>query len=95
MVEIIVSVSDTGSGISAGQAEAILQEVYPVSSSGTAGERGVGLGFTKCREFVRLNGGEIWFDSALSQGSTFHFSIPAPPESSSQSIIQDGRRISI
>jgi signal transduction histidine kinase len=87
--KIIVSVSDTGSGISAGQAESLLQEAYPVSSLGTAGERGVGLGLTLCREFVRLNGGEIWFESALEQGSTFYFSLPA------QSDNQDGRRKSV
>jgi signal transduction histidine kinase len=78
--KIIVSVSDTGEGIPAEQAETLLQEAYPVSSAGTAGERGVGLGLTLCREFVRLNGGEIWFDSSPTQGSTFYFSIPAPPE---------------
>jgi PAS domain S-box-containing protein len=90
--KIIVSVSDTGSGIPADQAESLLQEAYPVSSPGTAGERGVGLGLTLCREFVRLNGGEIWFDSAHSQGSTFYFSLPTPPIASAQSDNQDGRR---
>lgn len=93
--KIIVSVSDTGSGIPEGQAESLLQEAYPVSSLGTAGERGVGLGLTLCREFVRLNGGEIWFDSALKNGTTFYFSIPAPPKTTAQSIIRDGRRISV
>jgi signal transduction histidine kinase len=90
--KIIVSISDTGSGIPAGQAESLLQEAHPVSSPGTAGERGVGLGLTLCREFVRLNGGEIWFESALSQGSTFYFSLPAPPTASAQTDHQDGRR---
>jgi signal transduction histidine kinase len=90
--KIIVSVSDTGSGIPEGQAESLLQEDYPVSSPGTAGERGVGLGLTLCREFVRLNGGEIWFESELSQGSTFYFSLPAPPTASTQTDHQDGRR---
>jgi signal transduction histidine kinase len=90
--KIIVSVSDTGSGIPADQADSLLQEAYPVSSLGTAGERGVGLGLTLCREFVRLNGGEIWFDSALAQGSTFYFSIPAPPKYSTPTMNQDGRR---
>lgn len=89
---IIVSVSDTGSGISADQAESLLQEVYPVSSLGTAGERGVGLGLSLCREFVHLNGGEIWFDSALAQGSTFYFSLSTPPKASAQFMNQDGRR---
>ena len=74
--KIIVSVSDTGEGISSYQAATLLQEAYPISSSGTAGERGVGLGLTLCKEFVRLNGGEIWFDSTPMQGSTFYFSIP-------------------
>jgi PAS domain S-box-containing protein len=93
--KIIVSVSDTGSGIPAGQAESLLQEVYPVSSPGTAGERGVGLGLTLCREFVRLNGGEIWFDSALAKGSTFYFSLPTPTLASAQSDNRDGRRQSV
>ncbi|MEX2461583.1 MAG: histidine kinase N-terminal 7TM domain-containing protein [Paenibacillaceae bacterium] len=93
--KIIVSVSDTGSGIPTGQAESLLQEAYPVSLPGTAGERGVGLGLTLCREFVRLNGGEIWFDSALSQGSTFYFSLPTPPIASAQSDKQNRRRESV
>jgi signal transduction histidine kinase len=87
--KIIVSVSDTGTGIPVDQAESLLKEAYPVSSLGTAGERGVGLGLTLCKEFVRLNGGEIWFDSALTQGSTFYFSLPTPPEASTD---LNGRR---
>lgn len=90
--KIIVSVSDTGSGIPADQADSLLQEDYPASSLGTAGERGVGLGLTLCREFVRLNGGEIWFDSTLEQGSTFYFSLPAPPKASAPSRHELGRK---
>jgi signal transduction histidine kinase len=75
--KLIVSVSDSGDGIPPHQASSLLQEGYPVSSTGTAGERGVGLGLTLCREFVRLNGGDIWFDSSA-QGSTFYFSVPTP-----------------
>jgi signal transduction histidine kinase len=78
---MIVSVSDTGEGMSSDQA---LQEASPIFSTGTAGERGVGLGLTLCREFVRLNGGEIWFDSTPSQGSIFYFSMPIPPEATSK-----------
>ncbi|MFX3631738.1 MAG: histidine kinase N-terminal 7TM domain-containing protein [Candidatus Pristimantibacillus sp.] len=93
--KIIISVSDTGTGIPADQANSLLQEVYPISSLGTAGERGVGLGLALCREFVRLNGGEIWLDSALTQGSTFYFSIPAPSKASAQSMDQSGRRATV
>jgi signal transduction histidine kinase len=75
---MIVAVRDTGEGIPSDQAHTLLAEDYPISTFGTAGERGVGLGLTLCREFVRLNGGEIWLDSVPGQGSTFYFSVPAP-----------------
>ncbi|WP_310831416.1 sensor histidine kinase [Paenibacillus pedocola] len=76
---IVVSVKDTGEGIAREQADTLLQDEYPVSLLGTEGERGIGLGLSLCREFVRLNGGEIWFDSIPSEGSTFYFSLPLPP----------------
>lgn len=88
---IIVSISDTGSGIPADQAEFLLQEAYSVSSLGTAGERGVGLGLILCKEFVRLNGGEIWFNSTLAHGTTFYFSLPIPPKAPALSANPDGR----
>ncbi|OMF30099.1 hypothetical protein BK133_17190 [Paenibacillus sp. FSL H8-0548] len=72
-----ISVSDTGMGVPAEQADSLLQKnAFPVPSIGTAGERGVGLGLTLCREFVQLNGGHIWFDTASGQGSTFYFTLP-------------------
>jgi PAS domain S-box-containing protein len=77
--KVIVSVRDTGAGIAPEQASTLFQEAYTISLAGTAGEVGIGLGLTLCREFVRMNGGDIWFDSKLGQGSTFYFSIPALP----------------
>ncbi|WP_141503514.1 sensor histidine kinase [Paenibacillus luteus] len=90
--KMVVSVSDTGAGIPLEQADTLLNEAYPASSVGTAGERGVGLGLTLCREFVRLNGGEIWFESAPQQGSTFYFSVPTSRKASTYSIEWDERR---
>jgi PAS domain S-box-containing protein len=74
---IIVSVNDTGKGIQPDQAKRLLQTDHPVSLAGTAGERGFGLGLTLCKEFVRINGGEIWFESTPEQGSSFYFTISA------------------
>ena len=76
----IVTVRDTGLGISPEQAVELLRETYPVSGTGTAGERGIGLGLALCRSFLRLNGGDIWFESAVDRGSTFYFSLPVLPE---------------
>ncbi|CAN7177315.1 histidine kinase N-terminal 7TM domain-containing protein [Paenibacillus sp. LjRoot56] len=81
---VVVSVSDTGAGITFDQASTLLKESYPASSMGTAGERGVGLGLTLCKEFVHLNGGEIWFESVPLQGTTFYFTIPTRPEASAK-----------
>jgi signal transduction histidine kinase len=91
--EITVSVSDTGAGVPADQTDSLLRGEYSVSSEGTAGERGIGLGLTLCREFVRLNDGEIWFESAPSQGSTFYFTIPTPLAESAHCSDKKARRV--
>ncbi len=74
---LLVSVRDSGIGVPADQIHTLLNEDFSIPSEGTAGERGVGLGLTLCREFVRLSGGEIWFDSVPGQGSTFYFTMPS------------------
>ncbi|KRE58389.1 sensor histidine kinase [Paenibacillus sp. Soil750] len=89
---VVVSVSDTGAGMTSDQASTLLKEAYPASSTGTAGERGVGLGLTLCKEFVHLNGGEIWFESVPLEGTTFYFTIPTRPEASTKLAIHEGGR---
>lgn len=77
--QVIVSIRDAGKGIRPDQAYELLQgqESFSASSTGTAGERGIGLGLTLCKEFVQINGGNLWFESVPGQGSTFYFSAPA------------------
>ncbi len=74
--KVVVAIRDTGQGISVDEASRLLQDEFPISKRGTAGEQGVGLGLSICREFVHLNGGDIWFDSSLGVGTTFYFSLP-------------------
>lgn len=75
MVE--VSVSDTGVGMP----EAKRQRLFRIgeeniSSTGTDGERGTGLGLLLCKEFIHRHGGDIRVESDRGKGSTFTFTLP-------------------
>jgi two-component system sensor histidine kinase VicK len=42
---------------------------------------GTGLGLAICRSIIQQHGGHIWATSTLSEGSTFHFTLPTKPSS--------------
>lgn len=71
----IVSVQDTGIGLSAEETGMILRKDY-FTRYGTAGEKGSGLGLMLCREFIEKNNGTMMIESIPHQGSRFSFSIP-------------------
>jgi PAS domain S-box-containing protein len=71
-----VMVKDTGCGIPEAQQDRIFDRLYQVKTGDAATENGVGLGLYICRELVRLHGGEITVQSALSGGTTFTFTLP-------------------
>jgi signal transduction histidine kinase len=75
-----ISVSDTGTGIPGHLLDAVFERFWQV---GKDDRRGVGLGLYISKCIVEAHGGTIWVESAMGQGSTFHFEIPAalPPAS--------------
>ncbi len=73
--EIVVSVKDTGIGISPEIQRIIFEKTAGYSTRGTANEKGTGLGLILCKEFVEKNGGKIWLESEIGKGSTFYFTI--------------------
>jgi signal transduction histidine kinase/CheY-like chemotaxis protein len=74
--EVIISVSDTGSGIPAEKLPYIFNEFYQADLSLRRSYQGVGLGLAISKRFVQAHGGYIWAESQVGQGSTFFFSLP-------------------
>lgn len=73
---LVVSVSDTGVGISEDRLKKIFQIDGNFSTPGTQKEKGTGLGLVLCREFIEKNNGKIWVKSKLEKGSVFYFTLP-------------------
>jgi signal transduction histidine kinase len=71
-----VSVSDTGIGIPDDQLGRIFDAFYQVDSSSTRQHGGAGLGLSIVRKLVEAHGGEVWVESILGAGTTFHFTLP-------------------
>jgi signal transduction histidine kinase/DNA-binding response OmpR family regulator len=67
------SVSDTGVGIPADKLEAIFRPFEQADTSSTRKFGGAGLGLSLAVQLVELMEGEIWAESTLGEGSTFHF----------------------
>jgi len=74
-----VTVTDTGVGMSAKQAKNIFSLDQKTSTAGTAGEKGTGLGLPLCKDMLERNGGRIWVESILGEGSQFNFTLPIGP----------------
>jgi signal transduction histidine kinase len=76
--EIMISVIDTGIGVSEGDQEKIFEKFVQVKASMTikGKPRGTGLGLPICKEIVERHGGRIWMESDLGKGSNFSFTLP-------------------
>jgi signal transduction histidine kinase len=77
---LVVSVSDTGIGISEDDQGRIFERFYRAPDPRVAKITGTGLGLTLAREVVRLHGGDIAVKSELNKGSTFTLTIPSQAE---------------
>jgi len=80
---IQISIKDTGIGMKENDVKNLFAIDKTVSKTGTSGESGTGLGLLISKEFIQKNGGKIWVESVLGQGSTFYFTLINPRENNS------------
>lgn len=72
-----VSVQDRGIGIPAGEIPHLFERFYRASNASKAQIQGTGLGLYVCKAIVEGHGGEIGLESAVGQGTTVWFTLPA------------------
>jgi signal transduction histidine kinase len=75
--QIYITVEDNGVGMDNETINKLFSLSNPITTIGTAKERGTGLGLILCREFVERNGGKIMVVSEVGKGSRVTFTIPA------------------
>lgn len=71
-----VAVRDSGVGIRPEDQSRIFQRFFRASDRAVRDVPGTGLGLNITLHLVELQGGQIWFESAVGQGTTFHFTLP-------------------
>jgi PAS domain S-box-containing protein len=72
----LVSVTDTGLGIPQEEIGHVFERFRRVRTGAAQSIPGTGLGLTIVKQIVEMHGGKIWVESAVGNGSAFHFTVP-------------------
>jgi len=72
--EILISISDTGAGLSPEQAEQIFNAFFTTKPHGT------GMGLPISRSIIESHGGRLWAARNSPRGATFSFTLPTKAE---------------
>jgi signal transduction histidine kinase len=78
--EILISVKDTGIGISKAQQKRVFTRFFRGTNAIKTETQGTGLGLFIAKNIVEAHGGRIWFESKENKGTTFYFTLPVKEE---------------
>jgi len=73
---VLCSVIDTGVGMIPEDQKRLFTKYFRADDPAVRGVPGTGLGLVITKSLVELQGGEIWVESEVGEGSTFSFTIP-------------------
>ena len=73
---IHITCQDEGIGIPQDKLEKIFETFYQVDGSATRQFGGLGLGLAVAERIVKVHNGDIWAESKVGKGSTFHVLLP-------------------
>lgn len=74
--EIVISVSDTGVGISKDDKDKLFNKFEQVSRSLSSEEKGTGLGLVITKGIIEAHGGQIRIEDTVPHGTTIVFTLP-------------------
>ena len=74
--EILISVADTGMGISKENVKKLFTKFFQVDTSERRKQGGTGLGLAICKGIIEGHKGKMWVESELGKGATFYFTVP-------------------
>ncbi len=72
----VVSVKDYGLGIPVHEQDKIFKRFSRTTKVMEKQIPGIGLGLHLCFEIIKLQEGDMWFESIENEGSVFYFSLP-------------------
>ncbi len=78
--KIRIEVADSGIGMTKEDIDRLFRIDSHISTEGTEGEAGTGLGLLLCKEMIEKQGGTISVQSKVGKGSKFIFMLPAYEE---------------
>jgi signal transduction histidine kinase len=79
---VFVEVRDTGPGMD----EQTIARAYTPFFSGQKAGRRRGLGLPKAKRFVEINGGKLWIDSTVGEGTAVCLQLPVAMQSSDHEV---------